>query len=264
MSPVNAEEGERAPRGMLALTLLAILGMLLFAGFVALGTWQVKRLAWKRDLIARVDQRVHAPPVDAPARSRWSEVTPQADEYLHVRLRGSFLHEQQTLVWAATDRGSGYWVVTPLQQADGSVVLVNRGFAPVDWCGAHGTCAPGASGETALTGLVRMSEPAGLFRHNEPARNSWYTRDVAAIASARGLDGVAPYFVDADASPPAGSEAQPAWPEGGKTVIVFANNHLTYLVTWYLLALMVAAAAVYVARDEYRLRRRRRSGAGGS
>jgi surfeit locus 1 family protein len=39
-------------------------------------------------------------------------------------------------------------------------------------------------------------------------------------------------------------------------VIAFPNNHLSYLITWYLLALMVLAAAIYVGRDEYRLRRR--------
>jgi surfeit locus 1 family protein len=62
---------------------------------------------------------------------------------------------------------------------------------------------------------------------------------------------VAPYFVDADAS--AGKSAQ--WPEGGKTVINFPNNHLSYLITWYLLALMVLGASIYVGYDEYRLRR---------
>ncbi|HEY1229800.1 MAG TPA: SURF1 family cytochrome oxidase biogenesis protein, partial [Ramlibacter sp.] len=35
-------------------------------GFVALGVWQVERLAWKEALVARVDARVHAAPVPAP------------------------------------------------------------------------------------------------------------------------------------------------------------------------------------------------------
>ena len=47
-----------------------------------------------------------------------------------------------------------------------------------------------------------------------------------------------------------------AWPRGGLTVTSFPNNHLSYLITWYVLALMVLAAAVYVGRHEYRLRRR--------
>lgn len=250
----SIEEASRRPRGPVALTLLALLGLFLFAGFVALGTWQVYRLAWKRELIARVEQRVHAAPVEAPGPSQWDAVTAASAEYRHVRLRGRFLHDRQTLVWTATDLGSGRWVMTPLQLADGSVVLVNRGFAPEDWCGIKGSCAPGPAGEVTLTGLLRLSEPPGFLRRNDPPRDSWYTRDVAAIARARGLDRVAPYFVDEDAAPGTLDAGKPAWPQGGLTVIAFPNNHLSYLVTWYLLALMVLAAGLYVARDEYRLR----------
>ncbi|WP_304439400.1 SURF1 family cytochrome oxidase biogenesis protein, partial [Acidovorax sp. SD340] len=42
---------------------LAVVGIALFLGFIALGTWQVQRRAWKLALIERVDQRVHAAPV---------------------------------------------------------------------------------------------------------------------------------------------------------------------------------------------------------
>jgi surfeit locus 1 family protein len=90
------------------------------------------------------------------------------------------------------------------------------------------------------------------MRHNDPAKNSWYTRDVPAIAAVRGLKAVAPYFVDADATPHAADH--PSWPEGGLTVINFPNNHLSYLITWYVLALMVLAAGIYVGLGEYRLR----------
>jgi len=243
----------RAPRGPVALAVLALLGLSLFIGFVLLGNWQVHRLAWKRALIARVDTRVHAPPVAPPSRAQWPGVTAEKDEYLHVRLSGVFLHDRQTLVWTATDEGSGYWVMTPLRLADGSIVLVNRGFAPADGCGHDGHCVAKPSGDVTLTGLLRMSEPARFLRHNDPAHDTWYTRDVAAIAAARGLHDVAPYFVDADAGQQQGGQ----WPEGGMTVIQFPNNHLSYLITWYLLALMVLGAGVYVGYDEYRLRRGR-------
>jgi surfeit locus 1 family protein len=65
--------------------------------------------------------------------------------------------------------------------------------------------------------------------------------------------------VDEDAAPGTLDAGKPAWPQGGLTVIAFPNNHLSYLITWYVLALMVLAAAIYVARDEYRLRRQAKS-----
>ena len=252
---ISTEDSVRGPRGPFALILLALFALCLFVGFVELGNWQVRRLAWKHDLITRVDQRVHAPPIAPPGPSQWAQVNAQDDEYRHVSVTGELLNDRQTLIWASSDDGSGYWVVTPLRMADGSIVLVNRGFAPADWCGRDGHCAPGPTGQTTVTGLLRMSEPSAFMRHNDPAHNSWYTRDVPAIAAARGLTDVAPYFIDQDAAPDVPATGEHVWPEGGKTVIQFPNNHLSYLITWYLLALMVLVASVYVGYVEYKLRR---------
>ena len=119
-----------------------------FVLFVALGTWQVQRRAWKLDLIARVEQRVHAPAVPAPGPAQWPEVTAAADEYRHVTATGTFLDTSQTLVQAVTDLGAGYWVLTPLQAADGSIVLVNRGFVAAD---DRNRVQPGAARAARLT-----------------------------------------------------------------------------------------------------------------
>lgn len=251
----TTEDAARGPRGPFALILLAVFGIALFVGFIELGNWQVRRLAWKRDLITRVDQRVHAPPIEPPAPGQWPQVNAEHDEYRHVRVAGEFLNDRQTLIWAASDEGSGYFVMTPLRTTDGSIVLVNRGFALEGWCGRDGGCASGPTSQVTITGLLRMSEPSGVVRHNDPAHNSWYTRDIPAIAAARGLTHVAPYFIDQDASP--NTTAQD-WPKGGTTVINFPNNHLSYLITWYLMALLTLVAGVYVGYDEYKLRSRRK------
>jgi surfeit locus 1 family protein len=249
--PTPSRDAARA-RGPLALTLFALLGLALFAAFVALGTWQVHRLAWKRALIARVDARVRAPVGAVPGPAQWPQVTAASDEYRHVQVRGTWLNGKQTLVWTATDEGSGFWVMTPLRRDDGSIVLVNRGFVPPEWCGRNGMCDAGPRGEVTVTGLLRMSEPPGFLRHNDPAHDNWYTRDVPAIAKARGLTRVAPYFVDEDADSESGVAHAP---KGGLTVISFPNNHLVYLLTRYFLALMVAMAGFLVTRSEWRRRR---------
>ena len=106
-----------------------------------------------------------------------------------------------------------------------------------------------------ITGLLRPSEPGGAFlRDNAPEKDRWYSRDVAAIAKARGLDRVAPYFVDAEA-PPLAEGGGAGQPVSGLTVIQFRNNHLVYALTWFMLALMVAGGAGYAAREEFRPRR---------
>jgi surfeit locus 1 family protein len=232
--------------------------MLVFTGFAALGSWQIARRAWKLDLIARVEQRVHAPVVQAPTPDQWPRLRATTDEYRHVQATGTFLDASQTLVQAVTRLGAGFWVLTPLRLADGSVVLVNRGFVPPEGRDRVARGAGEPAGPATVTGLLRMPEPGGAFlRRNDAAANRWYSRDVQAIAAARGLRRVAPYFIDADAMTPSDSPSS-GRPAGGLTVIAFHNNHLVYALTWYMLALMTAWAAWRVMREEQSLRHRRR------
>lgn len=207
---------------------LCLMFAFLFAG---LGVWQVERRAWKLDLIARVDARVRAPAQPLPARSQWPRVNEHDDAYRHVRAVGTFLHDRETLVQAVTDAGPGWWVMTPLATR-GGIVIVNRGFVPGERKDRASRRAGLPAAPVTLVGLVRMTEPNGAFlRHNDPSADRWYARDVAAIARARGLHDVAPFFIDADATPNPGG-----YPLGGLTVIAFRNAHLIYALTWFGLA----------------------------
>lgn len=215
---------------------VTVLAAAMFVMLCALGIWQVERLAWKRDLIARVDARIHAAPVRAPRHAT------KADEYRRVIVSGAFLHDKATLVQASTIRGAGYWVMTPLRQDDGSLILINRGFVPPDAKNSYSKL----PGTVRITGLLRLTEPKGGFlRSNDPVLNRWYSRDVVAIAQAKNLFPAPPvYFIDQDAV----SGAQ-ALPIGGLTVVSFPNNHLQYAITWFVLAAMVAGAYVYAMRQ---------------
>lgn len=201
---------------------------LLFAG---LGVWQLERLRWKLDLIARVDARLAAEPVPLPGPADWSRLAGPGGEYRKVRVTGSFDHGRETLVEALTERGPGFWVMTPLRTSQGTV-LINRGFIPTHRREAASRAAGQVSGSQTLVGLVRLSEPKGRFlRTNQPAAERWYSRDVAAIAARRGLGRVAPFFIDADDAPNPGG-----YPVGGLTVVSFRNAHLVYALTWFGLA----------------------------
>ena len=224
---------------------VALVALFVFAGFVALGTWQLQRRTWKLALIDRIELRVNAAPVAPPGAARWPALNAASDEYRRVRVEGRFLDEAPVLVQAVTELGAGFWVLAPLRSADGSLVVVNRGFVPPE--GRKRLAAP--AGPASVTGLLRISEPGGGFlRRNDPAAGRWYSRDVAAIAAARGWRGVAPYFVDADAD--AAPRVGPDAPVGGLTVLTFNNPHAVYALTWYTLALMTAAAAWTLWRGE--------------
>lgn len=241
---MSASRARRLPRSLL----LAGVGVALLAvGLLALGVWQLQRLAWKTDLIARVEARVHAAPVPAPSRGQWRDITRAKDEYRRVAIAGAFLHPLETQVHAVTDLGGGYWVLTPLRADDGTVTLVNRGFVPADRRSSDSRRAGQVEGRVSVTGLIRMTEPGGAFlRPNDPAGDRWYARDVEAIAAARGIEpaDTAPYFIDVDASPAPGG-----YPRGGLTRIAFPNSHLAYALTWFAMAAIAIGMFVHFARQ---------------
>ena len=175
---------------------VVVAGLALFVGFLALGGWQVQRLAWKTHLIAQVDARVHAAAVAAPGPTQWAGVTRDKDQYRRVTVRGRFLHDKETLVQAVTDAGGGFWVMTPLVDDRGFTVLINRGFVPSGRRDPAVRADGQVEGPQTVRGLLRITEPKGGFlRANDPAGDRWRSRDVAAIAARRDLTTVAPYFL---------------------------------------------------------------------
>jgi surfeit locus 1 family protein len=235
-------------RSRLTLGIWVVSLLVLTAAFIALGVWQVQRLHWKLDLIARVEARVHASATTAPGPDQWNSINAADDEYRRVRAAGLFLNDDEAEVYAVTDLGPGYWVMTPLKVADGTIIFVNRGFVPTSRRNRTTRMEGNPTGQVTITGLLRLSEPRGtLLRSNVPADERWYSRDVAAIARSRSLTNVAPYFVDADAAPNPGG-----LPVGGLTQLVFPNSHLVYAVTWFAMAAMSFGMTIYLIRIDRR------------
>ncbi|MBN8842615.1 MAG: SURF1 family protein [Sphingomonadales bacterium] len=215
------------------------------ACLAALGVWQLERRVWKHELIAAIDARIHAAPIAAPGPDAWPRIDAKKDAYRRVTATGRFLHDRETLVQAVTERGPGYWVLTPLE-TPGFRVLVNRGFVPKDKSDPGSRAAGNVAGTVQVTGLLRITEPGGAFlRTNDPTANRWYSRDVKAIAKTKGLDRTAPYFVDADATPNPGG-----YPIGGLTVVRFPDNHMVYALTWFALC----ALSLFFAWRLWRIR----------
>ncbi|MTH76995.1 SURF1 family protein [Paracoccus aestuariivivens] len=223
------------------MTLASVVGVIVLLG---LGIWQVQRLAWKTDLIERVEARIAAPAVPAPAAADWAAFSADADEYRRVSVTGSYQFQDEVLIKAVTAQGSGFWVMTPLLTSERWAVWVNRGFVPDDRRDSADRQRP--EGPQEITGLLRQTQAGGGFlRDNDPAGDRWYSRDVEALSQHFGLQNHAPYFIDADKEQDAN-----ALPLGGLTVVSFRNSHLSYALTWFAMAIGLAAGAWYVlSRD---------------
>ncbi len=233
---MTGREGQGAKKSSLGLLAFAAFIALCAIGFAGLGIWQVERLAWKNGLIAAVEARAHAEPLNLNTAD-WSGIDPEASEYQRVLLNGSLL-PFDVLTQAVTDDGPGFWVMTPMRLPDGRTVLINRGFAPKD-----ADVALDAETPATIKGLLRVTEPEGGFlRTNDPATNRWFSRDVAAIGEALDLQNLAPFFIDADG-------AGDGYPRGGLTVLRFSNNHLIYALTWFGLTGLCFFGLYLVLRD---------------
>lgn len=239
---VDTVAGRRPGRGwgrwVGASLLLAIAAATLW-----LGVWQLQRLDWKRDLLARIERGMAMPPGAPPEAG--VGITRAEHEYRRLRLTGVFDHDRETLVGASTVLGVGYWLLTPLHGADGRWTWINRGFVP-----RRDAPRQRPAGPQVVEGLLRLTEPGGsLLQQNRPDEQRWYSRDVAALSTAARVSPVAPYFVDVWPEPAANQAGEPPlWPHPGLTVLKFSNNHRGYALTWFALAAMALGGAVFLIR----------------
>ena len=227
--------------GAASLVCLAIL--------LGLGFWQLERKGEKEALIARIIERSRAePPAPLPGADAWN---PKDDEFRRVRATGIFENDRETLVHGLAPGDSpgralqGFYVITPLRRAGEPTVLVNRGFVPTELRNPADRAAGQVQGETTVTGMLRASETRGMFvPASDPAKGEWFTKDVAAIAGAKQIADVAPYMIEADATPNPGG-----WPRGGQLRVDLPNNHLQYAFTWFgIAACLIGVFSVFAMR----------------
>lgn len=231
--------------------------LIAFVFLCELGFWQLHRLAWKEDLIARVETRTHSSAIPLPSEGAWPAMDAEHDEYRRVTASGRYRYGEEAFAYALLSEprgkrsGPGYWVMTPLLRADGSTVIVNRGFVPLDHKDFAVKDAARKDEQVTVTGLLRFPEGRNWFTPaDDAAKRIWQERNPAALANAYGLTRVAPFFIDADASGPGGL------PQGGETRVSFPNNHLQYVVTWFGLAFALLAVFFVFARREWMRDRR--------
>lgn len=232
--------------GLLLPTLAALLALALLVG---LGTWQLQRKAWKEAIIAKIAQRVTAPPVPLTALPQ----APGADlEYTHVVVTGRFHHDKERYLYAPGQGGLTWQVLTPLQFAPGRIVWVNRGAVP-DVHKAPETRAAGQpSGEVRIAGLVREPRRGSFTPANDAAHNIWYWTNIEALTQSAFPAAIAavPFVIEADAA----TTPQGGLPKAGVTRLSIPNRHLEYAVTWFGLALTLIGVFAAYARSRLRAR----------
>ncbi|MEQ9638490.1 MAG: SURF1 family protein [Alphaproteobacteria bacterium] len=202
---------------------------------VALGTWQMQRLAWKTDLLAARDAALAAPPVPLDAGT-----SPDDLRFRRGEVTGTFDHAHELYLGPRVyDHHPGVHVLTPLRLADGAVLLVNRGWVPQDLRDAARRPAGQVEGVQTVRGVVLTPGPRGTYTpDNEPANNQWFYVDLDAMGRAIGAE-LLPFVLASDDTDVPGGV-----PIGGQGRLHIKNDHLQYALTWYSLA--VVLLVIYV------------------
>lgn len=139
--------------------------VLLAATMVWLGRWQLDRYHQRAGVNHRIDASEHAAPVQLTSVLLPKAKPPTSLEWTRVTASGRYDPAHEILVHGRTVDGSvGFEVLTPLVLADGSAVLIDRGWLPPSAGGSRGgtralpdvPVAP--SGVVTVNGRVRLPE----------------------------------------------------------------------------------------------------------
>jgi surfeit locus 1 family protein len=252
---VIAAAGTRRRAG--GLLLFGALALAAFCTLIGLGTWQLERKAWKEALIDTIEQRVTASPAAVPPRERWASLDPAADEFRRLSLRGEFLPGREGRVYAVGSglrediKGPGYFAFAPVRLADGSIVVVNRGYVANAQPDASLSPIGLAAGPVDLVGAMRWPEAPGWFvTGHDPRADLWFARDHLAIAAVYDWGQVAPFYIDLEAPVPAGGVPRPS-----QLKVNLRNEHLQYALTWFGLAAVLAIVFAIWVRNHSRSER---------
>ena len=219
--------------GSILLSVCIVAGIVFLTG---LGVWQMKRLAWKEGMIARVEQNLNEAPLTMEAIDKRLQ-SGEDIEYRPVKLSGVFDHSKEQFYFATFKGKPGYFVYTPLTQNNGAVVFVNRGYIPLELKDRSNRPLGLISDKVEINGLARSApseKPNSFVPNNDLAKNVYHWKSLSQMAG-NTFDkmevSIVPFFVDADSAPVPGG-----MPTGGVTRIQFPNSHLQYALTWFGLA----------------------------
>lgn len=210
-------------------TIAALAGTAVLLG---LGTWQLQRLYWKEALIAERSGRMTAPGADLPA----DLAAPEELEHRRYRVTGRFRHGDELYLGSKTYRGRvGFRVVTPFELEDGRLIMIDRGWVPMERQDPASRSVGQLAGLVTLEGIARRDgwKGSSWFRpDNQPGENYWFWVDLDAMAEELGEPGLIRqlYLRAGESGLPGGL------PRGDRGGVQLRNDHLQYAITWYSLA----------------------------
>lgn len=196
-----------------------LLGLGGFAILCSLAIWQVQRLQWKQDVLAKIDAKITEAPIQIPLFPKQ-----EIDNYLSVEVEGKIQEGELFVLGSRSGIGPGFRVVVPFE-FNGRRILLDRGFIPESARKANRSI-----GSHKVIGNLQWPDEMDTLFTPEPEDELWFARDVESMA--RSLD-TEPVLLVTKQIIPSSIEILP-WPVDKSAI---PNNHLNYAITWSLLAI---------------------------
>jgi len=211
-----------------------------------LGTWQVKRLAWKDAIIEKLDAQyadaAHAAPY---TKLKLDDLAREKEPMAYGTITGRLLRDQAVLLGPRTEDGrAGFHLLVPATLEDGRILIVNTGWVNDLWQDNREdrlSTLPG--GTVTLRGIMHKPDWSSFASNNSPSNDLWFRADVNEIAAAKELDTPYPFILYADHADPSLYDVklhEERW--------LPRNKHLQYALFWYALAVvMMGVYGFYLA-----------------
>lgn len=142
-----------------------------FFTLLSLGFWQRDRLAWKTNIIAKIQTQESVNPM--------SVKLDLSDDIQFQRgyIEGQFLNKPSVHIAPRTFEGTvGYHLLSPFKTKSGQVILVNRGWSE------NGSVVNAVSNSRKIAGYLQTPDVKNSFTpSNNIEQNLWYWVDIDAL-----------------------------------------------------------------------------------
>lgn len=228
--------------------LVHVLVLSLAVAMVFLGFWQMDRRDQKRELNATVMERTTIPQVAIDDLLTTTSDTSEI-EWRVVTATGTYLPaEAVTIINRSQDATAGYTPLTPLLLEDGRVVLVNRGFAPLDQ-----SVPPVTTDTVTVLGYLRKTQTRGslgAIDSTDPSTTEFHRIDVELISQRLSYPTLPMYLQLIEQSPP----VEGPWPSPASLPDLDEGPHFSYAVQWWFFSLVAFTGWIVVVRRAIRQR----------
>ncbi|MEM8654777.1 MAG: SURF1 family protein [Pseudomonadota bacterium] len=218
---------------MRRLLFLLTFGLMGAGILISLGVWQVQRLAWKQDLLARIDAQITANPTSLDQATQ-----PAFQRYAPVEATGTFGADHIRMLASRKTTGAVYRIIRPFEVVGFGPVLVDTGWVPD---GVQVSAVP-QERLTLVGNLDAPNEADGFTPDPDLQKNLWFARDVPAMAETLDTQPILIVLRDATEF----DLGVTPWPVDTAGI---PNDHLQYAITWFsLAAIWVLMTAYFVLR----------------